>query len=352
MSSITEVARRAGVSVATASRVVSEAPYPVSADARERVLDAARALDYVPNALARGLLKSRIPVVGVIVHDITDPYFAEVVRGVEDAAAPGGYLVITCSSERDAQRESSYVRLLRSMQASAVIFAGSGLDDPVLNEELPKHLAAMRASGAAVVHLSPHGFGAPEISVDNAAGIASMIAALVGLGHRQIAFLAGPSSLYVARERLAGYHRGLAEAGIAADERLVVTTSFDHEGGAQAVDTLLAGSAPFSAICASNDLLAFGALQRLHELGIEVPGSVSVSGFDDVAVAAMTAPSLSTVRMPLRELGRRGFACADRQLSGESPGHELMPTEVVLRDSTAPPPAVPLPSARRTKGPA
>ena len=130
VASITEVRQVAGVSVATASRVVSASDYPVSAATRERVLDAARELDYVPNALARGLLKSRVPVVGVIVHDITDPDFAEVVRGVEDAATGSGYLVITCSSERDAEREREYIRLLRSMQAAAVVFAGSGLDDP------------------------------------------------------------------------------------------------------------------------------------------------------------------------------------------------------------------------------
>src|SRR6476620_4986055 len=116
MASITEVARLAGVSTATASRVVSASGYPVRAATRERVLEAARVLDYVPNALARGRLKSRVPVVAVIVHDITDPYFAEIVRGVEDGAAAAGYLVITCSSERDAERERSYVRLLRSMR--------------------------------------------------------------------------------------------------------------------------------------------------------------------------------------------------------------------------------------------
>ena len=191
MSSITEVARRAGVSPATASRVVSDADYPVSAATRERVLEAARELDYVPNALARGLLKSRVPVVAVIVHDITDPYFAEVVRGVEDGASAAGYLVITCSSERDAVRERSYIRLLRSMRAAAVVFAGSGLDDAALNEEMDRHLAAMRADGAAVVHLSPHAGGAPEVGVDNAAGIAAMVAALVELGHREIGSLPG-----------------------------------------------------------------------------------------------------------------------------------------------------------------
>ncbi len=339
LASITEVARLAGVSIATASRVVTESDYPVSAATRERVLDAARALDYVPNALARGLLKQQIPVVGVIVHDITDPYFSEVVRGVEDAAAPGGYLVITCSSDRDAERENSYVRLLRSMRAAAVIFAGSGIDDPARNDELAKHLAGIRANGAAVVHLSPHAQGAPEVGVDNAAGIASIVAALVALGHRRIAFLAGPTWLYVARERLAGYHRGLADAGIAPDESLVLQTSFDRAGGALGVDTLLASEVPFTAIACANDLLALGALTRLAELGIGVPAEVSVAGFDDISVAAMIAPRLSTVRLPLREIGRRGFEYAVSQLSGDPVASELLPTEVVLRESTAPPPA-------------
>jgi LacI family transcriptional regulator len=345
VASITEVAKLAGVSTATASRVVSASDYPVSAATRERVLEAVRTLDYVPNALARGLLGSRAPVVAVIVHDITDPYFAEVVRGVEDGASSAGYLVITCSSERNAERERSYVRLLRSIRAAAVVFAGSGLDDPALNEEMDRHVAAMRADGAAIVHLSPHAHGEPEVSVDNAAGIAGMVAALVALGHRQIAFLAGPSSLFVARERLAGYRRGLADEGIAFDERLVVSTTFDVGGGTLGVETLLAGDAPFTAICCANDLLALGALQGLAARGIAVPGSVSVAGFDDISTAALTAPSLSTVRLPLREMGRRGFEHADRQLAGNESAREVLPTEVILRDSTAAPPAVALPAA-------
>jgi LacI family transcriptional regulator len=338
VTSITEVARLAGVSIATASRVVSEADYPVSAHTRERVLSAAKELDYVPNALARGLLKSQIPVVGVIVHDITDPYFAEVVRGVEDAAESGGYLVVTCSSEREGERETSYVRLLRSMRAAGVIFAGSGMDDQASLEELPRHVAALQASGAAVIHLSPHALGAPEISIDNQAGIASMVAALVGLGHRRIAFMAGPKSLYVARERLAGYRRGLADAGIAVDEKLIIDTGFSAEAGARAIDDLLAAhSEPgtdFTAIMCANDLLALGALQRLHEHGIDVPGKVSVAGFDDIPVAAMTAPSLSTVRIPLREMGARGFEAAVRAMAGEKFETVTLATEVVLRDST------------------
>jgi LacI family transcriptional regulator len=338
VTSITEVARRAGVSVATASRVVNAVDYPVSPATRERVLEAAEALDYVPNALARGLLASRVPVVGVIVHDITDPYFSEVVRGVEDAASSDGYLVITCSSERDPDREGSYVRLLRSMRAAAVIFAGSGLDDPALLEELPRHVAGMEAYGAAVIHLSPHALGEPEVGVDNIGGVAAMIRALVDLGHRRIAFLAGPDALFVARDRLAGYRRGLAGAGIAADERLVIHGGFDQEAGAGGIDRLLASGAPFTAVACANDLLALGAIGRLAELGIAVPARVSVAGFDDIRTARMIAPSLSTVRLPLRELGRLGFEHAAARLAGESREHQSLPTEVILRDSTAPPP--------------
>ncbi|HET7027275.1 MAG TPA: LacI family DNA-binding transcriptional regulator [Candidatus Limnocylindrales bacterium] len=342
MASITDVARLAGVSTATASRVVSSAAYAVSAPTRERVLEAARALDYVPNALARGLQKSHVPVVGVIVHDITDPYFAEIVRGVEDAAAPGGNLVITCSSDRVAERENSYVRLLRSMRASAIIFAGSGFDDRAANDQLARHVAAIRAYGGAVVHLSPHALGEPEIRVDNVAGVAAMIGELVGLGHRRIAFLAGPSSLLVARRRLEGYRRGLAEAGLAFDPRLVVATSFNRDGGAVGVDALLERETPVTAICAANDLLALGALERLEELGVDVPGTVSVAGFDDIATAALVAPSLSTVHLPLHEIGRRGFAFAERTLAGERPEPEVLPTRLVMRGSTALAPATAL----------
>lgn len=335
MSSITDVARLAGVSTATVSRVVSSAPYAVSAETRQRVLEAARTLDYVPNALARGLHKSHIPVVGVIVHDITDPYFAEVVRGVEDAASVGGFLVVTCSSDRIAEREHSYVRLLRSMRASTLIFAGSGLDDPVLNAGIAKHLTAMRAYGAAVIHLSPHAEGEADIGVDNAAGIASMVAALVRLGHRRIAFLAGPTSLYVSHQRLEGYRRGIDAAGIDYDDRLVVRTGFNREAGALGIDALMGAEVPFTAVFGANDLLALGALQRLADLGIDVPREVSVAGFDDIATAAIATPGLSTVRLPLHEIGRRAFGYAERVLAGQEPERQVLPTEIILRGSTA-----------------
>lgn len=342
MPSILDVARHAGVSPATASRVLSDAKYPVSKKTREKVLAAAQAIDFVPNALARGLVKRHLPIVGVIVHDITDPYFGEVVRGVEDAATPAGYLVITSSSDRRPDREESYVRLMRSMRAAIVIFAGSGLDDPALNEALVKHLGAIRAYGGAVIHQSPNSFEAPEVAIDNARATASMIAALVVMGHRRIAFLAGPSHLYVARERLDGYRSGLRDAAIDYDPALVFDAGFTRKGGADGVDHLLRGISPFTAIACANDLTALGVLQRLRERNVRVPEQVSVSGFDDILIAAEVAPSLTTVRMPLHEIGRQSFEYAQQVLEGKHPRRQTLDTEVILRESTGSPPLVPL----------
>ena len=179
---------------------------------------------------------------------------------------------------------------------------------------MAKHITAMRATARPSCTFR-HMPGEPEVGVDNVGGIAAMVAALVRLGHRRIAFLAGPTALYVARQRLAGI-AGPGRGGHPVRRAAVVSTGFNREGGALGIDRLLAGEAPFTAVVAANDLLALGALQRLAELGINVPGEVSVAGFDDIQTAAMAAPRLSTVRLPLHEIGRRGFAFAERLLAG------------------------------------
>ena len=271
------------MSVATASRVVSEADYPVSPATRERVLEAARTLDYVPNELARGMLGRRVPVVGVIVARHHGPVLRRGGPRIEDAAATAGYLVITCSSERDAVRERSYVRLLRGMRAAAVVFAGSGLDDPA---GMPRWIATSRRCATRAPRWSTSRrtrvAGRTSRSTTRRDRVDGRGAGRAGPPGDRVP--RGPRALFVARERLEGYRRGLAAAGVADDDRLVVHTAFDRDGGALGVDTLLGGGAPFTAIACANDLLALGALSRLEALGIRVPGAVSVAGFDDISI--------------------------------------------------------------------
>ena len=262
-----------------------------------------------------------MPVVGVIVHDITDPYFAEIVRGRRGRRVgrrlPRHHLQLGARRRPGAvvrpaaaldPRGGGRVRGQRPRRPGGRTRRSTGIS--------PRCAPTARRSSTS--RRMPR--GEPEVGVDNAAGIATMVAALVELGHRRIAFLAGPASLFVARERLAGYRRGLADAGIAFDERLVVTHRLRPRRAARSASTRCSpATPPFTAIGCANDLLALGALQRLAELGIDVPGAVSVAGFDDISTAAITAPSLSTVRLPLRELGRRGFEHADRALAGDAP---------------------------------
>ena len=337
MASIVDVARQAGVSPATASRVLSGSSHAVSQATRARVHAVAEELDFVPNALARGLLKSRAPIVGVIVHDITDPYFGEIVRGVEDAAEASGYLVITCSSDRSAEREDSYVRLLRSMRAAAVLFAGSGIRASGFEDQMARHLVAMERYGAAVVHLSPGHRGAAQVGVDNAGAMAAIVRGLIALGHRRIGYLSGPEWLYVASDRDRGYRDALADAGIAPDPRIVISTSFDIAGGMSGIDRLLAVERPEREQIVGARDCRHARLDRLSELGVSVPGDISVSGFDDIPGASRTAPSLSTVRVPLRELGSMGLEHALKTLAGRRPHRRLLPYEVVLRGSTSAP---------------
>ena len=254
----------------------------------------------------------------MIVHDITDPYFAEVVRGVEDGGAGAGYLVITCSSERDAERERSYVRLLRSIRAAAVVFAGSGLDDPTLNAEIERHLAAMRADGAAVVHLSPHALGEPEVSVDNAGGHRRD-----GRPRSSGSAIAGSPS-WPGRGRCTSRASGSPATGAAWPTPASRSTSgwsshtgFDRDGRRAG-----RGRAARPAMRRSPRSAAPTTCSRSARSSAW-PSSGSTSPARSRSPASttsrrrrMTAPSLSTVRLPLRELGRRGFEHADRLLAG------------------------------------
>ncbi|HEX6483204.1 MAG TPA: LacI family DNA-binding transcriptional regulator [Ktedonobacteraceae bacterium] len=337
--SIVDVAERAGVSLATASRVMSNSSYPVNVATRQKVLDAAAALGYTPNSLARSLRAQRSKLIAVLVGDNVDPYFAEITRGVEEVANEQGYLTIICNTDRNPIKELHYLRTLRDYRADGIIFAGSGLNNAEHAEQIEKIVAEMRGRGAAVITLSQHTLRVPSIQADNYGGGHDITTMLLEMGHRRIAFVAGPANLTVANVRMQGYMAALVEKGVAIDPNLIQIGNFDQASGERAAQNI-AQMKPMqrpTAIFAANDEMAFGVMLELRQQGLQVPQDISVCGFGDIPMSRFVTPALTTVHIPLRQLGRNG---ANRLLAilrqEEPPSSEIIPITIVQRASTMP----------------
>jgi LacI family transcriptional regulator len=332
---ITDVARRAGVSTATVSRVLNR-NYPVSDGVRQRVLEAVRDLGYVANAHARALLKSTSGTVGVVLHDVSDPYFAEVVRGIQEVAAREDRLVVICNSQREPAREVTYIEMLRGHRVDAIIMAGGHILDDEYVMALREQALQLRAQGSRLVLCGRHPVRADAVVPDNTTGAARAVRHLLASGHRRIAHVCGPPSLSTSQDRIDGYLGALASYGMEPDPALFVTGDFSREGGFAATERLLDAGVRFTAIFAANDLAAVGVMACLHERGLRVPENVSVVGFDDVPVARDVTPALTTVRVPMVEMGRQSMRLALRD--PQAP-HEVvrLDTELVERRSVCAP---------------
>jgi LacI family transcriptional regulator len=335
ITSVYDVAERAKVSPATASRVLSGGDYPVRAETRARVLQAAAELNFQPNRLARALVTARTSTIGAIVHDISDPYFGEIVRGLEDAARLHGYQLFVCSSDRDAHRELEYVRALLSYRVDGLVFAGGGIEVDEYKRELRKTLDEFRASGGAVVMLAPNAYKTQSVLPDNEGGARLLTRHLIGLGHKIIAFISGPEHLLTSEIRLRGHRAELEESGLVFDPELVETGRFTAEGGAKAIAQLLERRSDITAVFASSDLMAFGVLSELAARSIRVPDDVSVAGFDDVRPAAYAGVPLTTVAVPMQQLGAEGARVLLEVLEGKRPRSRVLPVDLVERRSTA-----------------
>jgi LacI family transcriptional regulator len=333
MASLADVSRRAGTSVATASRVLNGSTHPFSAETRARVLAAATEVGYAPSPLAQALVTRSSRIIGVMVNDIVDPYFAEIVRGVEDVAGRMGYLVMVCNAERRPEAELQYVRALEEYHAEGLVFAGSGtLDTGLDNAALSAQVDAARKRGAKVVALAHRGFAAHCVRVDNTAAAYDITDYLISLGHRRIAWVNGPGGLYTSREREAGFSAAMRAADLPDDLRL--DGGFDFESGVGAAGRLLARRPLPDAVVAANDEAAIGVLTAFRQAGIDVPGQVSVAGIDDTRPARFV--ELSTVNLPLHQLG----AVAARQIlargeDGEEPREVVLSHRLVPRGTTA-----------------
>src|SRR5262245_5466206 len=267
MATLADVARRAGVSAATASRVINGSSKPVTDELRDRVLRAVDELHYVPNAHAQLLARSDRIAVGVIVHDVSDPYFAEITRGLQRVATEHGRLCIICNSYRDPDRELAYVDLLRAQQVAAIVLTGSGYHDVRFTRLLNAKLRAYERTGGRVAVIGRHKHAGDAVMPGNEEGGYLAGAELFRLGHRRIGVVAGPKVLTTTTDRLAGLRRAAREFGQTVPPRRIVYANFDRDSAALATAELLDASSGITAIAALNDAMAIGALATLRDRG-------------------------------------------------------------------------------------
>ena len=327
--SLRHVAELAGVSVATASRVMSGSSHPVSHETREKVRSAADQLAFEPNRLARALVTSRSHTVGVLVHDIADPYFGEIVKGLEDGLAPRDYRMFVTSSERDPEKELAYVRALQAHQVDAIVFAASSITDPRYATELQAIARRFRGRGGVMIALSDQVLDVPRVRFDNRAAVADMVRYLARHGHHELGYIGGPSDLEVSRVRLAAFQAAVDELGL---QGHVVDGGFTVTGGETGMHALLARSSLTAVLCAS-DLMALGATRALLATGRRVPEDVSVAGMGDIPWAAYGPVPLTTMRVPTHEMGRAGASLLLAALDGDRPADVVLTGEIVERDS-------------------
>jgi LacI family transcriptional regulator len=331
MATLADVAREAGVSIATASRVLNGSARKVAEVYRERVLVAASRLNYTANLAAQATARGMTATVTLLVPDIADPYFSMITAGVSEAAHEAGLVTIVAVTHRDGAREVELVRTLRGQRPQVLVLAGSREVDRARQSELDQELEAYVGLGGMPVFISQSSTAYPTLDFRNRESARLLAAALVDLGYRSILVLGGPQHLLTSRDRLAGFREGAGGRDVAIPAERVVECELSRDGGHDAVlalpEEVLAG---IDLVFAISDVIAIGAMTALRARGLEIPRDVSVAGFDDVPGAQDTLPPLTTVRLPLVAAGRTAVRIA---LGLEAPP-ELPPGEVVLRGST------------------
>lgn len=329
-----DVAARAGVSVAVVSYVVNDGPRPVSPETRAKVEQAIEELGYYPNELARSLRRQQSFTIGLLIPNLTNPVYAEIARSMEDVCTEAGYLVLLCDSARDPIQEKRFVEMLRAKQVDGVVMIPS--TNPL---ELVELLRQARIPNIVLEHDLP---GVDCIANDDHTGGRLAVQHLLDLGHRRIALIRRVPSSALSSERFAGYRQALEEAGIDFDPALVVQSEAGPAAGCKAMQQLLALPQRPTAVITHNDVLALGALHAAWQAGLSVPRELSLVGYDDIQSSAFLVPPLTTVQFPKEGMGREAAEQILRlvqQEGGASPQTRLLPVKLVVRASTAPPPA-------------
>ena len=329
-----DVAEQARVSVSTVSYVLNNNGQ-VSAERRARVLNAVRALDYIPNESARSLKRQSASTIGLVVPDLMNEFFSRLARGVVQAAAMHDMLVVLCSAENSEEAEFGNARLLRSRRVDGVIYE-SGF------HESPRSLLELQSLGPVVlVDERIPGLDLPAVVADGRRGSRDVAAHVIKLGHRRIACIAGPTTHWTAEQRLSGYREGLALGGIDPDEMSVLVGDYEMNSGYELARVFLDVPEPQrpTAVLCANDLMAIGALEYCRANAIDVPGDVSIVGFDDIPTVQLLTPRLTTVRQPAHEMGMRAAELLISMVQGRENPDLLRPhpVELVVRESTSKP---------------
>lgn len=340
-----DVARLAGVSSATVSRALG-GNYPVAAGTRGRIEHAIRELGYVANAHARALAGSTTGTVGLLIDNLIDPFFAYIAHGVQHEIASAGRLCLVAATNGNPRRELSFIDLMFEHRSEAVILVGGADPESPLMPQLARRARSFAENSGRLVLCGRPPLAAPTAAVrfDNEGGASAITEYLLAAGHQRILFLGGPPRLSTTIDRVAGYRRALAARGIAADPALVWPGGFGPAFGYEQMKEILRSGLTFTAVFAASDNVAAGAMRALTERGRQIPRDVSIVGYDDVPVASALTPPLTTVHVPLEELGREAARLA---LAGPDPGTGdpaewtvVVGTHIVIRKSVAPPPAL------------
>jgi DNA-binding LacI/PurR family transcriptional regulator len=351
MANMHDIARMARVSIGTVSNVLSGSA-AVREPLKARVLEAVAAIDYQPSQLARGLRRVKTNMIGMIIPDITNPFFPAVVRGAEGIAFANGLRLILCNTDNDHEKEIIHLNELRTYLPLGLIVIPSNFS------EMTEQADSYRKAGAAVVCIDrkPRGWKGDTVTVANESGAHAAVRHLVQLGHTRIAMISGPLHLTNSQDRLKGYKRALRAAKIAIRPEYIKETSYSKADGYSAAMVLLGTSPAPTAIFAGNDLIALGVLQAIRESGLRCPEEISLAGFDDLEIASITNPPIFTVYQPGYELGATAMRLLLERIADWDgpPRHVVLKTELRIRESVAPPAAAAsirgLPSLGAAKG--
>jgi DNA-binding LacI/PurR family transcriptional regulator len=333
IASIRDIARLANVSDSTVSRALRDSPL-VKAETREKIRRIAEGSGYRASAVARSLATRRTRTIGVVVTTIADPFAAEVVCGIEEAAGELGYSLLLANSQADPCREAKVVTSFGERRVDGVVVTSSRVGTLYAGT-----LATLRVPIVLINGQHPSE-DVHWVVIANAEASREATRHLIQLGHQRIAYLGDRHGYQSDTERFGGYRQALDEAGLPFEPDLVVYGDGKPEGGVQAVESLLALPKPPTAVFCFNDFSAVGALRRIHASGLRVPDDISLVGFDDINIAQYAEPPLTTVRQPKAHMGRLAFEILVKLLAGSDSEHCIkVPGELIVRESTAPPPA-------------